>query len=53
MKPPRSVLIEGAPGIGKTILSKEIAYKWAMGDEKILQDKKLVLLMFMRDPVVT
>ena len=53
MKPPRSVLIEGAPGIGKTILSKEIAYKWAMGDENILQDKKLVLLMFMRDPVVT
>ena len=52
MKPPRSVLIEGAPGIGKTILSKEIAYKWAMGKENILQDKKLVLLIFMRDPAV-
>ena len=53
MKPPRSILIEGAPGIGKTILSKEVAYRWAMGDdEKILPDKKLVFLIFMRDPAV-
>ena len=28
---PRSILIEGAPGIGKTILLKEIAYRWANG----------------------
>lgn len=52
MKHPRSILIEGAPGIGKTILSKEIAYQWAKGNKKILQDKKLVLLIFMRDPAV-
>jgi len=53
MKPPSSILIEGAPGIGKTVLSKEIAYKWAItGKEKILQDKKLVFLIYMRDPAV-
>ena len=28
-KPPRRILIEGAPGIGKTVLAKEIAYRWA------------------------
>ena len=54
MKPPQSILIEGAPGIGKTILSKEVAYRWAKpDDEKILKNKKLVLLIFMRDPVVS
>ena len=26
---PDNILIEGAPGIGKTILSKEIAFQWA------------------------
>lgn len=53
MRPPRSILIEGAPGIGKTILSKEIAYQWAIGDKKILQDKKMVFLIYMRDPAVS
>ena len=53
MKSPQSILIEGAPGIGKTILSKEIAYQWAKGNEKILKDKKLVFLIFMRDPAVS
>ena len=28
------ILIEGAPGIGKTILSKEIAYQWANQDTR-------------------
>ena len=42
------ILIEGAPGIGKTVLSKEIAYQWA--ENKILTFKKLVFLLFMRDP---
>ena len=28
---PRSILIEGAPGIGKTVLSKEVSVKWADG----------------------
>ena len=45
---PKRILIEGAPGIGKTVLSKEIAYQWANG--KILQDCKLVFLVYLRDP---
>ena len=44
------VLIEGAPGIGKTILCKEIAYRWAC--EKVLHSDKLVLLVFLRDPKI-
>ena len=42
------LLIEGAPGIGKTILSKEIAYQWA--DNKLLKFNKLTFLLFLRDP---
>ena len=42
------ILIEGAPGIGKTVLSKEIAYQWA--GNKLLTFKKLVILLFLRDP---
>jgi len=41
------LLIEGAPGIGKTILSKEIAYQWA--NNNLLQCKKLLLLVFLRN----
>ena len=44
------ILIEGAPGIGKTILSKEIALQWA--ENEILKNKMLLLLLFMRDPQV-
>ena len=40
------ILIEGAPGIGKTVLAKEIAYQWA--SNKLLTDKKLLLLVFLR-----
>ena len=41
------ILIEGAPGIGKTVLAKEIVYSWVNGE--ILTDMKLFLL-FVRDP---
>jgi len=34
---PNFILIEGAPGIGKTVLSKEIAYQWA--ENKLIQSK--------------
>ena len=44
------ILIEGAPGIGKTILSKEIALQWA--NHTILHSTKLLFLLFMRDPWV-
>ena len=43
----RSILIEGAPGIGKTILLKEIAYRWANGT--ILDNAKILFLIYLRD----
>ncbi|XP_065885974.1 protein NLRC5-like [Dysidea avara] len=45
---PNMILIEGAPGIGKTILSKEIAFRWANGE--LLIHKKVLVLMLLRDP---
>ena len=42
------VLVEGAPGIGKTMLLKEIGYLWAT--ENLLLDKDVVLLLLLRDP---
>ena len=44
---PRSILIEGAPGIGKTILLKEIAYRWANGT--ILNNARILFLIYLRD----
>ena len=46
-KPPQRILIEGAPGIGKTVLVKEAACKWAAGE--LLTDKKLLIVLFLRD----
>ena len=47
-KPPKRILIEGAPGIGKTVLVKEIAYRWA--NKELLQNIELVFLIYLRDP---
>ena len=44
---PCIILIEGAPGIGKTVLAKEIAFQWA--NNKLLNDKKILLLLFLRE----
>ena len=47
---PQFILIEGAPGIGKSSLLKEIAHRWAI--KQILQKFNLVLLVCLRDPAV-
>ena len=47
---PQFILIEGAPGIGKTLLLREIACRW--GKHQILLKFKLVLLVCLRDPAV-
>ena len=49
-KEPQFILVEGAPGIGKSILLKEIAYRW--GNKQLLKTFKLVLLVSLRDPNV-
>ena len=41
------ILIDGAPGIGKSMLLKEIAYRW--GKKQLLQNFELVLLVCLRD----
>ena len=41
------ILIEGAPGVGKTTLSWEYCRKWGKGE--ILQDHSLLLLLPLRD----
>ena len=46
---PCFILIEGPPGIGKSLLLKEIAYKWA--EKQVLKTFKLVLLVCLRYPV--
>jgi len=44
---PSMILIEGAPGIGKTVLAKEIAFQWAT--KKLLTNKQLLFLVFLRE----
>ena len=42
------ILIEGAPGIGKSVLLNEISYRWAK--KGLLQKFELVLLVSLRNP---
>jgi len=45
---PKCILIEGAPGIGKTILAKEIVFRWAKSE--LERDFILVILVYLRNP---
>ena len=47
---PRVILIDGAPGIGKTYLCKEIAYQWSQG--QILTEKRFLFLLRAHDPSI-
>ena len=47
-KMPKRILIEGAPGIGKTVLAEEIAYQWATNE--LLTEIKIVFLLHLHDP---
>ena len=47
---PKLVLLEGAPGVGKTTFAWEACRKWAEGE--ILQDFNLVILVRLRDQSV-
>ena len=44
------ILVEGLPGIGKSLLLQEMAYGWAEG--KLLQNFKIVLLVQLCSPAV-
>ena len=46
-KEPRLVLIEGAPGVGKTTFSEQFCYKWSQG--KLLGKHKMLVLLPLRD----
>ena len=41
------ILIEGAPGIGKTVLSRQIAFEWA--NEQILRNNPFLFLMHLHE----
>ena len=44
---PRLILIEGAPGVGKTTFSHQFCYKWSQGQR--LSKHKLLVLLPLRD----
>ena len=45
--PARCILIQGAPGVGKTMLAWQLCRKW--GAKELLQDFRVVVLLKMRD----
>ena len=46
----RSILVEGSPGVGKSVLLKHIAYLWAQGE--LLTNTEFLFLLHLRDPSV-
>ena len=47
---PRTILIEGSPGIGKSVLLKQISYLW--GTNNLLTNSDFLFLLQLRDPAV-
>ena len=47
---PKCILVEGAPGVGKSTLAWKLCHKW--GKAKLLQQYKLVVLLRLRDKSV-
>ena len=45
-----SILVEGSPGVGKSIFLKHIAYLWANGE--LLTNTDFLFLLHLRDPSV-
>ena len=45
-----SILVEGSPGVGKSVLLKHIAYLWANGE--LLTNTHSLFLLHLRDPSV-
>ena len=46
----RSILVEGSPGVGKSVLLKHIAYLWAQGE--LLTNTDFLFLLHLQDPSV-
>ena len=46
----RSILVEGSPGVGKSVLLKHIAYLWAQ--DELLTNTDFLFLLHLRDPSV-
>ena len=44
------ILVEGAPGVGKSVLLKHIAYLWAQ--DKLIKSCGMLFLLYLRDPAV-
>ena len=47
---PKCILVEGAPGVGKSTFAWKLCHKW--GEGKLLQQYKLVVLLRLRDKSV-
>ena len=47
---PKCILVEGAPGVGKSTFAWKLCRKWGKG--KLLQQYKLVVLLKLRDKIV-